>query len=27
MLLNSVCSYDPVLHPVDNGVVAIRLHQ
>jgi hypothetical protein len=27
MLLNSVCPYDPVLHPVDNGVVAVRLHQ
>jgi len=27
MLLNSVCPYDPVLHPVDYGVVAVRLHQ
>jgi hypothetical protein len=27
MLLNSVCPYDSVLHPVDNGIVAVRLHQ
>jgi hypothetical protein len=27
VLLNSICPYDPVIHPVDNGVVAVRLHQ
>jgi hypothetical protein len=27
MLLNSVCPYDPVLHPVNNGVVTVGLNQ
>ena len=27
MLLDSVSPYDPVVHPVDNGVVAVGLHQ
>ncbi|RCV36608.1 hypothetical protein SETIT_7G331200v2 [Setaria italica] len=27
MLLNSVCPYDLILHPVDNGVIAVGLHQ
>ena len=27
MLLDSVCPYDPVLHPVHNGVIAVGLHQ
>jgi hypothetical protein len=27
MLLNSVCPYDPILHPVDNWVVAVGLQQ
>jgi len=27
MLLDSVCPYDPILHTVDYGVVAVGLHK